>query len=450
MYSGELHIGNDQLQEAISASDYFQITALKHALDDTARYKVVPSNVLSWQKLAQLYTLPLTTEMCDRVLLLKLSEIKKHGEFSEMSHDELLAYLQKCAAAYDNHDVLLRAAVTWMERNQMFSAELLSAIHLEQCTESTLDDVSLNTECCKSLRSPNHKILAFVTDKAVLVKDNYGRLKKLGSYCASKGYSILWCQHFCPMENGFLWVPDDRKAAEEGKVYCSVHKFDVLTLTLTELPNSKRLKPRGMMLSAVHMNKLYIIPFLQQEIVEVYDLISHSWRQIINPRPCDGSSWKAASVGDQLYFLNDNLILLRLSTDHLEEIQTQISLGNVSGKRVSLAAVDRWLYIFVSFYSSDDSRALVGYSYNTQLNIWTKLNIHVNCNPLPCNGRSFFFENRIFLGCVTHKGPMYEYDLATDVLSTSQRIYPTDKCYCPLVINIDDLTVLGLDPPHSE
>ena len=124
MYSGILQVGdNDLIHEIIGASDYFQVTALKEALDIKYKGEVVPSNVLSWAKVADLHSMPLLKDMCDRIQLVKFTAVIENDEYVKLSSDEVLKYFEVCKLyAGISSDDLLQAALKWMEENEPFQS----------------------------------------------------------------------------------------------------------------------------------------------------------------------------------------------------------------------------------------------------------------------------------------------------------------------------------------
>ena len=138
MYSGILQFADDLAIEVIAASDYFQMDALKEALDQKYKYHVYPCNALSWAKIADLYGLPLLTDMCDRIRLVKFKQVVKHNEFCDLSKGEVLKYFMKCKE-YSGicNDDLLEAALKWIDNNEPFP-ELLQQIDFTKCPQSTL------------------------------------------------------------------------------------------------------------------------------------------------------------------------------------------------------------------------------------------------------------------------------------------------------------------------
>ena len=120
MYSGKLEIMDDsQLQEAIAVSDYLQMAALKSTLDHEAKHRVVPSTVLSWLMFADVHNLPLLTDMCNRIQVLKFREVVQNAEFFKLSKEDLMQYMQKCQKhPAITRDDLLMAAMTWMQENE--------------------------------------------------------------------------------------------------------------------------------------------------------------------------------------------------------------------------------------------------------------------------------------------------------------------------------------------
>ena len=450
MYTGVLNITDEQLQEAVFVSDFFHIKALTNALDEQAKYCVTPSTVFLWQEMAKFYSLPLLTEQCERIQMLKFVEVVKHQEFLKLSKGEVVEYFQICLPYVDQigHDVMLAAALKWMDSNESCH-ELLSQVQLQKCSDTKLaaatthsamtqelvgtiqDVITIKTNSKPELR----RTMAYVTDKLCLVVDDTGQLRRLAGHYAMT-FTSIWFHMFCPIENGFIWILDDHHSEYENMVYCSLQRFSASTRQLESIPG-RRLKPRGTTLSATHKNKIYLIPFLDQDYIECYDFDARQWSQIRIPRPIPGAVWKAASIGDDLYLFNNYLRLYKMLGDTIEMIPTPIPRFTNSYD-IHFVAVHYWLYIMVTFLEDRESnKALIGWCYNTKKEIWTNLPTTLTCRT-PCSGRSFLYENKLYLAeCGSSPRQMPVYNVVTDVLSKVERPTPLKKAYCPLILNLD-------------
>ena len=440
MYSGILQLDDDSLaQEIITASDYFQMTKLKKDLDLKYKMSVVPSNVLSFGKVADMHNLPLLREACDRIQLLKFSEVVKHEEFHKLSKEEVFLYFKKCKPYSGiSSDDFLHAAVMWMAENERFP-ELIRQIDLKKCSQSALRAarnhpavpiVTLLKNCKKGKQKKQSKqqTLAYVTVRECIVNDENKQRRILDKYEEFNYETFSNRRKICTTPNGYMFVKEER--FNSTIALASINKYDRATRKTTRLPGVEVKKP-GVGFSIIHKNRMYIVCNDESRYIFFYDLKRCGWSKIPVPEESQSSDmnpWKAAVVGDDLYFMNLRLHLYRLGNGQLQRIKTEINeIYEMYGFYSCLTAVHRWLYIFTALH--DGPKNLEVYCYDTESGFWTDIQTDFTLRE---HGTGFessiMFENKIYF--VSHltgeefAPTLYEYNLCDDSIEESSRYYP--------------------------
>ena len=501
MYSGKLQIKDDrQLQEAIAVSDYLQMTALKNALDLKAKHRAVPGTVLGWSMFADTYNLPHLTDMCDRIQVLKFREVVKHEEFLQLSKDDIAKYFKKCEQySGTSHDDLLKAVLAWTERNEQWP-ELIQPI-MKKCSQSLNDMVNhppmaklkhLQTEqsrtnnlreqsltyqdsedqifshencCVKSAikenphnQSPTDKkpqrqplmlskskdssklqqTLAYRTSDKCLLVDEDGGLREFKPTCwydwtPDNPHSI------CRTDQGFdIWIKDTSTGCDI--VETTLYKYTTTDGRIKKISDKYNRKP-GIELSIFHHNNLYIIPSATSKFMVCYNMDKNEWSLILLPAQVHGvTAWRAAAIRNNLFFMNSKLNLYRLTSGHLEKMETKIN-RSFPVKTFTMNAIHNWLY-FIMLHTGK----ITTYCYNPAANLWTTVNSSLK-GLLPRSlDSATVFGNKIYAtGCNFLGSTMFEYNLATDCLTPSTRPMPRDK-FVPFVVDVDPRMLKASSP----
>ena len=256
MYSGILQLPNDELaNEIIAATDYFQMTALKEALDRKFRYHVYPCDVFHWAKIADMFNLPKLTSICDRIQLVKFKEVVKHKEFCELPKDEVLKYITKCkeySGIYN--DDLLTAALKWVDNNEPFP-ELMQQIDLEKCSQGTLkaaakhpampQNIIAQLENFDNGKRETQPTLVYVMIEEGIMVDNGAQLRSLHKYEIDHEQECDLDPHrVCYTDNGYVFIKEvDDNNLPAGQVRTTINKYNAITGESIELPGAGKRKP---------------------------------------------------------------------------------------------------------------------------------------------------------------------------------------------------------------
>ena len=476
MYSGKLEIKDDsQLQEAIAISDYLQMTTLKSALDHEARYHVVPSNVLSWSMFADVHNLPLLTDMCNRIQVLKFRKVVQNAEFSKLSKEDLKQYLQKCRKYPTiTGDDLLIVAMTWMQDNELLddlleemeqwhdkpsvlkptpvipAAEKPCVVY-ESASETKLSNKTVDIEVPK-------QTVAYTTAGICIVTSKDDKLRELQNFKTEKknplASTLIRDERWIRDEH---WVnyTDDGFVVTKGTLglfrgQCIVHKFRYAEMTLQELPNSHH-GSLVISFTTIQNNKLFIFPD-GGKILHLYDLEKCSWApDIILPVFGSLNNWSVTSINNDVYLLSSELYLYRLRDYKLDQI------GLVDRKEITfpmgffdIVAVHHWLYIFGLSEGGTDMHV---FCYNPDNDIWTDEDKCSGMRQLHRSKGAVVFENKVFMSasifpylpdCI-----LLEYNLLDGTMAESKRPYPQQKTFRPVLLPVD-AKHLDADSPLRE
>ena len=378
MYSGVLKLTDDEnlLQETIAASDYFQMTALKEALDLKAKYHVTPSNVLNWSKVADLYSLPHLKNVCDRIQLVKFVEVIQHEEYCKLSKHEVLMCFKKCKDYSGiSSDDLLQAALTWMERNEP-SLELIQEIDLRECSQNALKAVMNHSampqnivtllENCDKVKPEKQQTMVYVTENECIMLDKNAQRRVLEGYGYEEIiYDFLNSYKVRYTNNGYVVVDIEIVTGDNGDQYGvqTISKYDATKKETTKLTETE--EDCGVDFSIIHKDQIIIVTgHTESECFVSYDLKDCFWSKIAWPKDTQSErkcEWMAAVAGDDLFFINDHLQLYRLDNGNLKRIHAEHSTSYSKMRLFSITAVHRWLYIFAM---ADDNDFKV-YCYDT-------------------------------------------------------------------------------------
>ena len=474
MYSGVLQLSdNDLIYEVIGASDYFQMTALKEALDIKYKGEVVPSNVLSLAKVADLHSMPLLKDMCDRIQLVCFTEVIKNDEYAKLSSDEVLKYFEMCKLyAGISSDDLLQAALKWMEENEPFP-ELMQQIDLMKCSPSALEaavnrsdtpqDIVALIKKCNITKQQKQQSLVYMTCDGCYAVDKTGQCREFEAYDDKCDIDDVY--NVCNTDNGYVFIKEEHsfeKGTGHELVRRSVFKYDAIKKDTTQLPGVSvlrldfgRLMKGNIAFSIIHKDKIYTTSQYEHDHLLSYDMKDHLWSKIPFPKESYRDRWTAAVAGDDLFLMNGQLHLYRLRQGKLERINTELNKSNSTMLFFSMTAVHRWLYIFAVPYmrcddddeddeddkdDGDDFEVREVHCYDTASGIWT--NIPVECfwihnSEAGFASSSIMFGNKIYFinNINAEKKPksvhqkLYEYNLVDDDVNESRRPYPNMDFY---------------------
>ena len=138
MYSGEMRIAREMLQEVIEAADYLQMEELKEKCAEKAYTIIKPNNVISWFKFSDKMNLDELISRCSQIMISDIKEILSGPEFLELSISELNHYFSEAERNKVDPDVLLGAGLDWVSADSQTRhdviEDLLKSVSLEKCS----------------------------------------------------------------------------------------------------------------------------------------------------------------------------------------------------------------------------------------------------------------------------------------------------------------------------
>ena len=338
MYCGILQLNDENLvQEVIAATDFFQMDGLTKDLEVKYKYKVVPSNVLSWAKVADMYNLLILKETCDRIQLVKFKEVVKCEEFHKLSKEEVLLYFKKCKPYSGiSSDDFLHAAVIWMAENEPFP-ELITQIDLKKCSQSALKAavshpaippsvITRLKNCKKGRRKKQEKqqTMAYITSRECVFVCKNAQLRWLHKYEEFDHLTFMDTHKVCYTCKGYILVKDakvDDLEVDECYARATNYQYDEANKELTQLPGAA-VKESGVWFSIIHKDRMYMVSDCERDYIFFYDMKKCFWSKLLVPEESKTSTnqWSAAVVVNDLFFMNNQLHLYRLGKNKLERI----------------------------------------------------------------------------------------------------------------------------------
>ncbi|KAK2142576.1 hypothetical protein LSH36_938g00001 [Paralvinella palmiformis] len=146
IYSSDVDITPDNVQDLIQACELLHFNGLKMACERYMLQQVAPSNCIGFYKFAKLYSLKFLRDGARRTMLTSFREVvAAEGEFLDMAADELVEYLSDDHLVVRTEDPLFEAVRIWYERDpQGRRADLdlvLSQVRFPYCSSAYLCDV---------------------------------------------------------------------------------------------------------------------------------------------------------------------------------------------------------------------------------------------------------------------------------------------------------------------
>ena len=450
MYSGILQLKDDDLvQEAIAASDYFQMTVLKEALGLKYKYQVAPSNVFSWAKVADLYSMPQLKDMCDRIQLVKFKEVIKHEEFSGLSKDDVVEYFKRCKQYLGiSNDDLMQASLTWMEANESFP-QLLQEVDVKKCTPRALEDATNHPAMppnvvtpianCDDRNQEKHQTWVYLTSEDGVIVDTNDEMHVLFTYSPFVYDMSENTYRLCVTENGYTAI-EQQSGPFDPLTRLTVFQYDA---TKQENTTSQELQVEESCFEflAIHKSSIYMAHNHGPSDILVYDMKDNIWSKVQVPEESSARCWRAAVVGNGIFFLSSQLHLYCLCEGKLERIFSEFNKSSFEMDFFSITAVHRWLYIFAGV----SEKSFNVHCYDTESGIWTDISLtrsRLEDWDQESSESSIMFENKIYFvghACENSFFPdLYEYSLCDDYFKETTRTHPQS---CRFRVVVADVAV---------
>ena len=144
IYTGEVTVPHEHLQQTIGAADYLQLLELKEICLSEAVTAFKPSNVVSWYKLADRFNVSELKSKCAEVIASSIGEVSQGAEFQKLSFAEANSFMSSAEETNADPDDLLEASLQWInsklsERIDCME-ELLQKIQLSKCSIECLEN----------------------------------------------------------------------------------------------------------------------------------------------------------------------------------------------------------------------------------------------------------------------------------------------------------------------
>ena len=144
VYTGEVVVPHEHLQETIKAADYLQLMELKEICLSDADTALKPSNIVSWYKLADRLEIEKLRSKCAEVMSSSLAEISRFTEFQELEFAEVSSFMSSAQETDADPDDLLEASMEWInyKPSQRVDCmeEVLQKIQLLECSVECLEN----------------------------------------------------------------------------------------------------------------------------------------------------------------------------------------------------------------------------------------------------------------------------------------------------------------------
>ena len=157
LYSAEISITTENVQNLVSVCDEFQFQELKAACEDFMIEQIEAANCIGLYKFAKFLELELLKSKARCVMMTQFKSVVSVEEFEELTDEELIEYISDSALCVPNEDAVFEAVIHWMNSSpldRLPSFERVAAhVRLPYCSRAYLCHVVKNYELM-TLSSP--------------------------------------------------------------------------------------------------------------------------------------------------------------------------------------------------------------------------------------------------------------------------------------------------------
>ena len=174
IYSAEIEINTDNVQDLVQTCDQFQFEGLKHACEKFMFQQVEPSNCIGLYKFAKLYTLKVLQKGARHAMLTQFKDVVTSVEFRQLADTELIEYISDNDLEVPFEDAVFEAVVLWvnhdLENRKLGFQNVMAHVRLPFCTPTYLchvvrEEPLMEGEVCQGrleearmyLMLPDHK-----------------------------------------------------------------------------------------------------------------------------------------------------------------------------------------------------------------------------------------------------------------------------------------------------
>ncbi|KAM3934889.1 kelch-like protein 35 [Leptodactylus fuscus] len=118
IYEGRISIQVDNVEDIFKVSDQLQLDSLREECVTFLGGQLDPSNCVNIMKFADMFSVLSLSENSKKLMLESFEEISEHGEFLELSKEELVKYLSDDDLKVRKEEVVFEAVMRWVKANE--------------------------------------------------------------------------------------------------------------------------------------------------------------------------------------------------------------------------------------------------------------------------------------------------------------------------------------------
>ena len=160
IYSSEIDITTENVQNLVQVCDQFQFEGLKAACEWFMIRQVDPSNCIGMYKFAKLYSLTQLEKEARKKMLLSFKDVVDGTEFKELTEQDMVEYVTDDDLEVPSEDAVFHSVVRWTkiyegERKESFE-RIMQHVRLPYCTGAYLCHVVskeplMRSQTCEAL-----------------------------------------------------------------------------------------------------------------------------------------------------------------------------------------------------------------------------------------------------------------------------------------------------------
>lgn len=145
MYTGEIQINTDNVQDLVQSAEFLQLLQLKAECMEFLNEHIEPSNCIGICRLAMLYSQQDLEKRARSVMLGQFQNVISYPEFLGMSERELSVYLSNDWLEVQSEDMVFEVLISWThveteDRKDSFPS-LASCVRFPLCFANFLYEV---------------------------------------------------------------------------------------------------------------------------------------------------------------------------------------------------------------------------------------------------------------------------------------------------------------------
>ena len=142
MYTGEIELTVDNVENLFKAGDVLQLDTLKEACENFMLKQVEPANCVGFSQFATLYRLDKLQQKARRVMQSDFKTVALNEEFKELSCKELIELIKDDDINVEDEDFVFEAVLDWVRHNldnrKSSFQTIMEQVRLPYCTSMYL------------------------------------------------------------------------------------------------------------------------------------------------------------------------------------------------------------------------------------------------------------------------------------------------------------------------